>query len=318
MKIKVHHLLLFILMPTLLWANDEPPKEPPWYEFELIIYANHSAAKSGDEEWSSNPGLPSRLNTIPLFYKTAMEREAEAETFEMSQLPEPQEQPVIEIVQESSETGQEPPLTDSNQLNDLPTTSHDQEEGVSNTFEMPIAYQQLPDERLQLGEIYQKLTATNGQLEPLVHMAWRQQVEPPEHAKTLYLLLPTDEAEQTPGLPDQSELSQLEGRIKISIKRYLHVDFDLVLRRLTAPRTTDEATLTALSPSYQAYRMQAHRRMRSKELHYIDHPLMGILIIARRYEIPEPVNEPPPPEESEAIEFIDKSLQKKATPLDTL
>lgn len=309
MKIKVRHLLPFILMPTLLWANDEPPEEPPWYEFELIIYANPGAAKNSDESWSSNPGLPSRLNTIPLLYKTVMEREAEAETFEMSQLPEPQEQPVIETVQEPPKTGQEPLLTVSNQLNDLPTTSHDQKEGVGNTFEMPIAYQQLPDEQLQLEEIYQKLIATKGRLEPLVHMAWRQQVEPPESAQTLYLLLPTDEAEQTPGLPDQSELSQLEGRIKISVKRYLHVDFDLVLRRLTTPTTTNEATLTALSPSYQAYRMQAHRRMRSKELHYIDHPLMGILIIARRYEIPDPVNESAPLEESEAIESIDKALQ---------
>ena len=312
MKIKVHHLLLFILMPTLLWASDEPLEEPPWYEFELIIYANHSAAQSGDEEWSSNPGLPSRLNTIPLLYKTEMERKAERETFEMSQLPESQKPPVLEAVQK-------PLLIDSAHLNEPAAVPHAPADEVNKTLEgEPTAYQQLPDKWLQLEDIHKKLTATNGQLEPLVHMAWRQQVEPPEHAKTLYLLLPTDEAEQTPGLPDQSELSQLEGRIKISIKRYLHVDFDLVLRRLTAPRTTDEATLTALSPSYQAYRVQAHRRMRSKELHYIDHPLMGILIIARRYEIPEPVNESLPLEESKAVEFIDKSLQKKATPLDTL
>ncbi|MCK4704001.1 MAG: hypothetical protein KAT90_00855, partial [Gammaproteobacteria bacterium] len=30
--------------------------------------------------------------------------------------------------------------------------------------------------------------------------------------------------------------------------------------------------------SNPSYPLQAHRRMRSKELHYIDHPLIGILI----------------------------------------
>ena len=29
--------------------------------------------------------------------------------------------------------------------------------------------------------------------------------------------------------------------------------------------------------------MQAHRRMRSGELHYIDHPLMGVLLRIDRY-----------------------------------
>ncbi len=302
MKIKVHRLLPFILMPTLLWANDEPPEEPPWYEFEIIIYANHGAEKSSDELWSSNPGLPNRLNTLPLLYKTEMERRAEAEALKIGQRPESQEQLMIE-------PAQAPLPTDTAQLNDLPATPDDPEESVSDTLEMPVAYQQLPDDKLQLEEIHQKLTATRGRLEPLVHMAWRQQVEAPESAQSLYLQLPTDEA-------TQSELPQLEGRIKISVKRYLHVDFDLVLRQLATPPTTDEATLSALSPNYQAYRMQAHRRMRSKELHYIDHPLMGILIIARRYETPDVSDETTPPENSEVIETVDKISQTKPIQLE--
>ncbi len=259
MKRKISLLLPLLLIPPFLWANDEPPEEPPWYEFELIIYANHGSAQSSDELWNSNPGQPNRLNTLPLLYKTVAEREAEARFLGMSQQQDFQEQSIDERVMEP--------------------------------FELPVAYQQLPDELLQLGEIYHKLAATNGRIEPLVHMAWRQQVEPPERAKTLYLVLPTDKAEQAPGLPDQSELPQLEGSIKISVKRYLHIDIDMVLRRLATPPATDEGTLTTLGPHYQAYRMQMHRRMRSKELHYLDHPIMGVLIIARRYEIPQPIDE---------------------------
>ena len=283
MKRKISLLLPLLLIPSFLWANDEPPEEPPWYEFELIIYANHGAAQSSDELWNNNPGQPNRLNTLPLLYKTVAEREAEAHFLEMSQQPEPQGQSIDKLTLEPSEIAQE------GELEEAATMPSKAE--LEEPFELPVAYQQLPDESLQLGEIYHKLVATNGRIEPLVHMAWRQQVEPPESAKTLYLVLPTNEAAQTPGLPDQSELPQLEGSIKISVKRYLHIDIDMVLRRLATPPATDEGTLTTLGPHYQAYRMQMRRRMRSKELHYLDHPIMGVLIIARRYEIPQPIDE---------------------------
>jgi len=285
MKRKINLLLPLLLIPPLLWANDEPVEEPPWYEFELIIYANHGAAQSSDEQWSNNPGQPSRLNTTPLLYKTVAEREAEALYLEMSQLPEPQEATIDAIALEPTEIAQEERLDEESLMPNQEAVIEEE------AFELPIAFQQLPDELLQLTENYNSLMATNGRLEPLVHMAWRQQVEPPESAKTLYLVLPTDEAEQTPGLPDQSELPQLEGSIKISVKRYLHIDIDMVLRRLATPAAIDDGALTTLSPHYQAYRMQMHRRMRSKELHYLDHPVMGILIIARRYEIPQPIDE---------------------------
>ena len=145
-------------------------------------------------------------------------------------------------------------------------------------------------------------------------MAWRQQVESPKRAQTLYLLLPTDEAEQTPGLPDQIELPKLEGSLKVSIKRYLHVDFDLVLRRLTtvssAHMSMEGDTLTTLSPHYQAYRMQMHRRMRSNELHYLDHPQIGVIITAHRYEIIEPEPEPETKPEIES-----SILEKQSAPV---
>ena len=48
------------------------------------------------------------------------------------------------------------------------------------------------------------------------------------------------------------------------------------------------------------YRMQARRRMRSGELHYIDHPLMGVLIKITPYELPKPV--PIVPVEPEVVD----------------
>lgn len=306
MRLIISHSLIgifILLLPaTLLWAEDELPKEPPWYEFEIIIYANHASTFTEDEAWPADPGQPSQLDTLPLEYKTVLEREAEADYFEMSQLPEGMGQPIDALLSETEAA--EELFND-----DIAVEEHPSEEA-----ELPIAYQQLPSESLQLTEAYNKLLKSNGRFEPLIHMAWRQQVESPKRAQTLYLLLPTDEAEQTPGLPDQIELPKLEGSLKVSIKRYLHVDFDLVLRRLTtvssAHMSMEGDTLTTLSPHYQAYRMQMHRRMRSNELHYLDHPQIGVIITAHRYEIIEPEPEPETKPEIES-----SILEKQSAPV---
>jgi hypothetical protein len=69
---------------------------------------------------------------------------------------------------------------------------------------------------------------------------------------------------------------RLSGLIRMSQGRYLHLDTDLVLRD----------GLTS-----QHYRIKLHRRMRSNELHYVDHPRLGILIQAKRLRTAAPVND---------------------------
>ena len=66
---------------------------------------------------------------------------------------------------------------------------------------------------------------------------------------------------------------RLSGLIRMSQGRYLHLDTDLVL--------IDSATS-------QPYRIKLHRRMRSGELHYVDHPRLGILVKAKRYRAAAP------------------------------
>lgn len=61
----------------------------------------------------------------------------------------------------------------------------------------------------------------------------------------------------------------VNGLIRVTRGRYLHLDTDLLLQR---PGTS------------QSWRIQLHRRMRSGELHYVDHPMLGILIRADRVE----------------------------------
>lgn len=69
---------------------------------------------------------------------------------------------------------------------------------------------------------------------------------------------------------------RLSGLVRVSQGRYLHLDTDLLLRD----------AMTA-----QPYRIKLHRRMRSNELHYVDHPRLGILIRAKRLRTAAPAND---------------------------
>ncbi|MGB5614584.1 MAG: CsiV family protein, partial [Sedimenticolaceae bacterium] len=69
---------------------------------------------------------------------------------------------------------------------------------------------------------------------------------------------------------------RLSGLIRVTRGRYLHLDTDLVLID---------------SNTGQPYRIKLHRRMRSDELHYVDHPRLGILIRARPQRAASPAGD---------------------------
>jgi hypothetical protein len=97
-------------------------------------------------------------------------------------------------------------------------------------------------------------------------------------------------------------LYELEGKITIALSRYLHTYTDLVLRR---PRLTVDPNQRNLAQdrylaAYSAdtrilnnHRLKEHRRMRSKNLHYLDNPEFGLLILITPYEVPEDFTEAP-------------------------
>jgi hypothetical protein len=110
-------------------------------------------------------------------------------------------------------------------------------------------------------------------------MAWRQPVTHPNRAKAVYFSL---KPKQTSAFEDP--LPRLEGTIKFGVKRYLHLEADILLRTENGETTAEQD----YSPRIRSYRMQDKRRMRSGKLHYLDHPVLGILTIAKRYEMPKP------------------------------
>ncbi|MET0090835.1 MAG: CsiV family protein [Candidatus Thiodiazotropha sp.] len=158
-----------------------------------------------------------------------------------------------------------------------------------------IPFVQLPAEDQQLADTWQTLRRSRD-YRPLYLMAWRQPVHAPEQAEPVYFSLASD---------DGSGLPKLEGRVSFGLKRYLHMEADILLRLPAEYEAGAQQGLT-YPPAYQGYRMQETRRMRSGQLNYLDHPVLGIIAVAERYEIPviEPVPTVDPAPEVPAQENI--------------
>lgn len=157
-------------------------------------------------------------------------------------------------------------------------------------------------------------------IKPLYHVAWRQ----PRIDKTMAQPLLIQAGEIT-----EDDQFELEGTIKISIKRYIHIDTDLWLSSYQKAEKQPENDWWAFSTDEKPYlfqedlispeqstpldapivshfpapeilekrpyltkyiaRMQQTRRMNRDELHYLDHPLFGLLVKTTRYEMPQEI-----------------------------
>lgn len=84
---------------------------------------------------------------------------------------------------------------------------------------------------------------------PLLHLRWQQAVASRQTAR-----------------PYWAQTTGLKGLVKISLGRYLHLDLDLLL---SDPQREENIHIIE------------HRRMRSRELHHLDHPRLGVLAIIR-------------------------------------
>ena len=103
-----------------------------------------------------------------------------------------------------------------------------------------------------------------------------------------------------PAKTDNKKLkSSIQGSIKLVLGRYLHVHTDLHYKRINKLYRSDSPAL--YNEKYDEFSIKSQRRMRSNELHYIDHPLLGILVIVTPIKPPEPVEENKEPDKPKVV-----------------
>lgn len=115
----------------------------------------------------------------------------------------------------------------------------------------------------------------DGEYTPLAHGGWIQPAFPPEQATPV----------------DISLLGTVNpvGTVQLHLSRFLHVTVDLLYRAPPVSPPLQEAPVVdgvlseLILPLRYALRIQ--RRVRSGDIHYLDHPAIGLLVVVR----PQPV-----------------------------
>ena len=79
-------------------------------------------------------------------------------------------------------------------------------------------------------------------------------------------------------------VNELDGTIKVVLGRYLHVYTDLAYRKPYRINASASENALGRERVLADFSVKSHRKMRSKTLHYIDHPHLGILVEIRPVE----------------------------------
>ena len=207
-------------------------------------------------------------------------------------------------------------------------------------------YEVLPAKQLRLGDVVEKLVESE-RYELLVHTAWRQPGVELEQALPVWVRggrvygteyisidsrVPLQQQRRAPGAAAQSaaldiepplkppriepgELYELEGKITVALGRYLHTYTDLVLRRprrgaetLPDPATDAERYTDTDAWILNNHHLSEHRRMRSRNLHYLDNPEFSLLVLIHPYDPAESAAEPAPEPSAEDGIVLDSDL----------
>ncbi len=132
---------------------------------------------------------------------------------------------------------------------------------------------------LRLNELRQPMVGErirlekSGQFRILYHAAWQQPVSPPDAAHPVRLSNGKDFSEAAPETP------ALDGSLRLSREKFLQIDLNL-LYHYPAPAPDADR-----EPSgSDGLLLQVSRKLRSGELHYLDHPLIGVLALVTPVE----------------------------------
>ena len=251
---------LFVILTLLFSGQLALADAPRWYQYEVIIFKYTSNTYTETETWPDKPGLPDYTNALALLTDNPEDTPAPSRDFVLLK---PDQLILKKEVQAIKRSSRRKLLLHTGWIQSM----------YSKDKALPVSFKMGKEYTILITEPSTSLTVTPDQ-----PASENQPVQPAETSPE------PDDADQDSQAPSMIPLNvaELEGTITISIGRYLHVWTDFLFRRPDDnPTTLDNAPGTV---TLKKFRYKDHRRMRSRELHYIDSPSFGILIYALPYK----------------------------------
>jgi len=279
-------------LPVLAQAQQER-----WYEVEIILFEQLNPMAQESESWPQDPGHPNLEGAIELHHapETVM--------------------PWLKETPSSNEGNSSLASDEQGQ----------QEYGTIVVRERPVPYEILPKEQLQMQDAYRRLEGSTDYLplvhvawrQPIPprehpdHILITDRLDKPI-IERYSPLLPTETQDEPLDLGSNEQATpdedvRLKGIISLAIARYLHVEADLLFHKPEVEASGSETTspwqipkkpevepqqpyqlsprLGFEKPKPEYFRITGTLRMRSKEIHYLDHPMVGMLILFTPIEI---------------------------------
>lgn len=86
-------------------------------------------------------------------------------------------------------------------------------------------------------------------------------------------------ASQPPEAPQPpAPIYEVDGTVTLSLARFLHLHTELLYRRATDEPLGGDHVWTLEGGQFAESLVSERRRMRSREVHYLDHPMMGVIV----------------------------------------
>lgn len=244
------------------YAQQPTQEEPPYYQVELIVFETTALKGWTEEFWphqvpdietkGSFPIQPNVMLMTPANLKEQTQTEGGEKT--------PEDNDNVTVLPAT--------ITFDDQAEEKPLAL----ENRNHAFLLSESQPQL----WLLNEKAQKLTPRKG-YRVLLHASWIQRALPEQSAQPLYF--------ETEAENEYSPV--LTGTVTLYKQRYAHINTTFNLERFIPFKIRDkfarhEDLEPELLPDFWHFHLEQSRKIKPGQLHYIDHPLFGILAQIKR------------------------------------
>jgi len=284
------YLLMFIyLQPA--WAEQA---EPRWYKVEVVAFSYLSKVGLAQERWPAQPEPLDLTEAVELAGSRKMPSDASGTgPVAFQRIPDSELELKADANAISRSRGRHL-LLHTAWLQ--PTFARQQAKAIhlrgnERFTPLPVPGAEITQVDFQRGDFVSdqqfSVESNHDEITPVALIPEPDAAESPQ----IYLRASADSGKVAMRGSPSSQLSEpvqaniLDVSFTVSIGRYLHVWLDMIYREpIAISPEIDQEYQEFILP---AYGINMHRRMRSNELHYIDHPKVGMLVKITRHELPQ-------------------------------